>query len=155
MKKISCICGWLLCWETGTPYRHVRTISREMGSRSSAVWKFCIYLFLNALFYTFLIDTFIWSKLDSPITVSVTRLRDYCMLRLFMRFLFLHPKNLLLSYLSEGCLIFQHILHYNSQLLNTGHFEMIIYSYCATRMCLFCAFHKLGSGDICHSRECA
>lgn len=30
-----------------------------------------------------------------------------------------------------------------------------MYSYHAAGMCLSHAFHKLGSGDICHSRECA
>ena len=31
----------------------------------------------------------------------------------------------------------------------------VMYSYHAAGMCLCHAFHKLGSGDICHSRECA
>lgn len=30
-----------------------------------------------------------------------------------------------------------------------------MYSYHAAGTCLSHAFHKLGSGDICHSRECA
>lgn len=117
-----------------------------------------LFIFRCNFWRSVLIDTFIWSTLDSHITVYATRLmRDKCMLWVFMSFPFLASRlnRALLSYLSKVFLDFWHIPQYNSQPLNTGHFKMIIYSYCAMGMCLFCAFHKLGSGDICHSRECA
>lgn len=43
----------------------------------------------------------------------------------------------------------------DSQMLNTLHVGGIMYSYHAARMCLSRALHKLGSGDICQSRECS
>lgn len=89
IKKTGCIWtgGWLLCWkgEIGTPYGRVRSVSGEISLSQFS----CLEIKAPFINYIrggmhLLIDIFIWSELDSPITVTVTGLRDNCMLRVFM-----------------------------------------------------------------------
>ena len=93
IKKTGCIWtgGWLLCWkgEIGTPCGRVRSVSGEISLSQLS----CLQIkapFINYIWCVceggvhLLIDIFIWSQLDSPITVTVTGLRDNCMLRVFM-----------------------------------------------------------------------
>lgn len=138
---------------------------RSLGCHSSTIWKytlcFFIYLFSDAIFegafwliLSFDLHLTVTSQFVRPDWWGTNACCEYSWASLSWR-----PdrtsERALLSYLSEVCLDFRQMPQYNSQLLNTGHFKMIIYSYCAMGMCLFCAFHKLGSGNICHSRECA
>lgn len=145
-----------LCWkgETGALCRFA-TVQVSLGrwdwkvqSHGNKSFSVNLFIFGRTFWCTSLIDTFIWQSHHS--SCVQTKEQSHGMTASFFL-----PNRVLLSYVSESCLDFQHILQYNSQLLNTGHFGVIMYSYCATGMCLFRAFHKLGSGDICHSTECA
>lgn len=146
IKKTGCIWtgGWLLCWkgEIGTPYGRVRSVSGEISLSQFS----CLEIkapFINYIrggdapfdWYFHLI--WAWQshhrhcdRAEGQLHVKSIHELPFC----------LHPDGVPLSYLSEGCSDFRHILQYDSQALNTGHIGKIIYSYCAAGMCLFHAF---------------